>query len=108
MLILLSPLASLFLGFHAFHDYRREVVDKDRPDYVLSAPYGMNNRYLQEHLTRLSEEVTSLSRVEAWMRGQHIGLVANHLIEGESPILTSLYSQPGEAFGLPPAGVPGL
>lgn len=107
VLILLSPLASLFLGFHAFHDYRREVVDKDRPDYVLSAPYGMNNRYLQEHLTRLSEEVTSLSRVEAWMRGQHIGLVANHLIEGESPILTSLYSQPGEAFGLPPAGVPG-
>lgn len=104
VLILLAPLMALFLGFHAFSDYRREVLDKGRPDYVLSAPYGMNPRVVQEHLNSLMTEVDSLEAVQPWLRGEHVGLQVNHLVAGASPILTRLYQEPGEAFGLPPRG----
>lgn len=104
VLILLAPLAALFLGFHAFSDYRREVLDKGRPDYVLSAPYGMNPRVVQEHLDSLGQAVDSLDAVQPFLRGEQVGLQANRLVEGESPVLTWLYQQPGDAFGLPPRG----
>jgi len=104
VLILLAPLMALFLGFHAFSDYRAEVVDKGRPDYVLSAPYGMNPRVVQEHLDSLGQEVDSLEAVLPWLRGQHVGLQVNRLVAGASPILSRLYQQPGEAFGPPPRG----
>lgn len=104
VLILLAPLTALFLGFHAFSDYRAEVVDKGRPDYVLSAPYGMNPRVVQEHLDSLGTAVDSLEAVQPWLRGEHVGLQVNRLVKGASPMLSRLYQQPGEAFGPPPRG----
>lgn len=107
VVILLAPLTSLFLGFHAFADYRREVQDKERPDYVLTAPYGMNQRVIREHLEALEKQVPSLARVDTWLMGDHVGLEASSLISGQSPILTALYALPVSPFEAVHSGASG-
>lgn len=75
-LIVLSALSSLYLGHSAFRDYRAQVIDPDRPDYELTAPYGMNARWMRENLDSLQAAVPVLSRVSALVSGSNVMIKA--------------------------------
>lgn len=107
VLIVLSPLAALFLGYHAFSNYRAEVQDKGRPDYMLTMPYGMNIRVLNDHKDRLIAQVPGLSDVQPWLFGDHVGLRVNGHSFGPGPILSWQEQFGGADFGvIPPDAAP--
>lgn len=58
-------LIALFLGFCAFDDYKKIVVNDNRPDFLISAPYGMAPRFVEEKVPEIGE-VTGISDVYAY------------------------------------------
>ena len=58
-------LIALFLGFGAFDDYKKTVVNDNRPDFLVSAPYGMAPRFVEEKVPEI-DEVTGISDVYAY------------------------------------------
>lgn len=100
VLIILSPLATLFLGFHSFSNYRVEVLDKARPDYVLTMPYGMNIRVLNDHRDRLLAQVPGLASVQPWLFGDHVGIQISDQAFEAGPILQWYQQYGGAEFGL--------
>lgn len=58
-------LIALFLGFGAFDDYKKIVVNDNRPDFLISAPYGMAPRFVEEKVPEIGE-VTGISDVYAY------------------------------------------
>ena len=58
-------LIALFLGFCAFDDYKKIVVNDNRPDFLISAPYGMAPRFVEEKVPEI-DEVTGISDVYAY------------------------------------------
>lgn len=58
-------LIALFLGFGAFDDYKKTVVNDNRPDFLVSAPYGMAPRFVEEKVPEIGE-VTGISDVYAY------------------------------------------
>lgn len=58
-------LIALFLGFGAFDDYKKTVVNDNRPDFLVSAPYGMAPRFVEEKVPEIGE-VAGISDVYAY------------------------------------------
>lgn len=58
-------LIALFLGFCSFDDYKKIVVNDNRPDFLISAPYGMAPRFVEEKVPEI-DEVTGISDVYAY------------------------------------------
>ena len=58
-------LIALFLGFCSFDDYKKIVVNDNRPDFLISAPYGMAPRFVEEKVPEIGE-VTGISDVYAY------------------------------------------
>ena len=58
-------LIALFLGFCAFDDYKKIVVNDNRPDFLISAPYGMAPRFVEEKVPEIGA-VTGISDVYAY------------------------------------------
>lgn len=58
-------LIALFLGFCSFDDYKKIVLNDNRPDFLISAPYGMAPRFVEEKVPEIGE-VTGISDVYAY------------------------------------------
>ena len=58
-------LIALFLGFCSFDDYKKIVVNDNRPDFLISAPYGMAPRFVEDKVPEIGE-VTGISDVYAY------------------------------------------
>ena len=58
-------LIALFLGFCSFDDYKKIVVNDNRPDFLISAPYGMAPRFVEEKVPEI-DEVAGISDVYAY------------------------------------------
>lgn len=58
-------LIALFLGFGAFDDYKKTVVNDNRPDFLVSAPYGMAPRFVEEKVPEIGE-IAGISDVYAY------------------------------------------
>ena len=58
-------LIALFLGFCAFDDYKKIVLNDNRPDFLISAPYGMAPRFVEDKVPEIGE-VAGISDVYAY------------------------------------------
>ena len=58
-------LIALFLGFCSFDDYKKIVVNDNRPDFLISAPYGMAPRFVEDKVPEIGE-VAGISDVYAY------------------------------------------
>lgn len=58
-------LIALFLGFGAFDDYKKTVVNDNRPDFLVSAPYGMAPRFVEEKVLEIGG-IAGISDVYAY------------------------------------------
>lgn len=58
-------LIALFLGFGAFDDYKKTVVNDNRPDFLVSAPYGMAPRFVEEKVPEIGG-IAGISDVYAY------------------------------------------
>ena len=88
-LSLLLTLLTLLLAHFAFDTYRINVERADLPDYVLTATYGMNPRFLAEKLEDYSQpdELGEVpSRIDSYLAAEHVHLAGYT----DSPILSYL------------------
>ena len=88
-LSLLLALLTLLLAHFAFDTYRINVERADLPDYVLTATYGMNPRFLAEKLEDYSQPDDlgeAPSRIDSYLAAEHVHLAGYT----DSPILSYL------------------
>ena len=89
--VLLVMLATLLLSHNAYRNYRTQVLRTDKPDYVITVPYGMSSRYLQETAAALSGQdgvLPRTERVDAYLAAENVRL--NCSDHPESALLSAL------------------
>ncbi len=85
-------LITLFMDYRAFSDYNDKVVEANKPEYLVAAPYGLSARGIESALEKL-DEVDGLKSICAYKVIEDVSTMHTALNEnsGEvSPIIKRL------------------
>lgn len=78
--------SAVYLGYFCFEPYRETVEEENRPNYVLRASHGYDDRELKVMAENLENEMAG-SRVEAYQRLNKVGISYEGM--EESPLIAS-------------------
>ena len=96
--VLLVLLVTLLLSHNAYRNYRTQVLRTDKPDYVITVPYGMSTRYMQETAAAFSGQDGTMpqpQRVDAYLAAENVRLrCTDHPESGLLSALTATSEDP--------------
>ncbi len=91
-LLAVIALLTVFLCHGAYGGYRRSVTDTAMPDYEITAPYGMSQRFAEDSLEQ-AEQLRQGSHISMTTEAPNVWLHCDDLLE-KSPILHTLQNMP--------------
>lgn len=99
-LILLLALIVLTLAHQAFEPYREEIRRTGRPDYVMSVPFGMSQRFWEDQQTALAYETAAQGEDSfvTYVAAPNIRLDCEDFL-ADSPLLSLLKNRGDERLG---------